>query len=572
MPPLDTLPPDFQQSDTQQQAPRKRKPDPDKVWVGETDLGNARNIVLPAALSDDDRPTLIHLRIMLYVGRQNPDRGWVEMSQARFAETWGYNTKSVNNAVRELVSWGYLKKLPQKDAHNRWCLYKVVNTAGATLHAGDGASDAADAATVHVPDGASGATVHVGDGPLLHVADGASQAPLSITESERSEIKDSENTDPHSAAARPSAGVSEQKASFDFELTPERQEPERPKRAKPRPKPPQPTAEQFERLWDAYPRRVDKAKALKCFMGLSPEEAELAIAGAAKYAAECKRERKEERYIKHPATWLNNRCFEDYGSAQEAASDRPRDYWWRENPDMLRMIQPQAWRDAVTKYANGTWSVETLGPGPWDPGCLVPQEVIDELGLRVKYPDPTEGALKPNWWYGKEQILPRYKPEFWESIITQHANGTWPIEYLGYGPWDERCLVHPKVMAKLGLKEKYPTSDGKQASTENANPSDVHFQRFRAAYPRQDGLEASRDAFMALSLDDAEQAISSAAKYAAKCKRNRTEEKHIAGARRWLTERAYRDYQPRDPEEEARLAESRRRMEEELEAAQWDNL
>jgi hypothetical protein len=585
MAPLDASPtPDTTTNSIEPTALPKRRPDPNKVWDGETELRNARHIVLPARIADDDRLTLIHLRVMHYVGRQNPDRGWVEMSQTKFADRWGYNSNSANNAIRQLVDWGYLEKLSQKDAHSRWCCYKVITghgatchaadgTSSATFHVADGASDTADAATLHVGDVASTATFHFGDGPTLHVGDGTSQAPLSIEESERSERDESENTDPHSAALRPSAGASDQEMQPSFDLTTtDSQEPARPKRAKPRPKTPQPTAEQFERFWDAYPRRKDKAKALKFFTRLSPDDAERAVTAAAQLAQEFARSGKDLTYCKYPATWLNDRSFEDYGSAQEAQPDRPPDYWWRDRPHLVPGLKPVAWRKAVAKYANGIWSVPTLGPGPWDPGCLVPQEVIDELGLRVKYPDPSQGGIKPNWWYGKEQQVPRYKPEFWEALIVRYASdAAWPVEYLGYGPWDDRCLVNPKVIAKLGLRQKYPKSDGKRACTESASAE--QFGRFWAEYPRQEGKTAARQAFMCLSAEDAEKAITAATRFAEQCKRQKRETTKIKLPEGWLSTRGFDDFD--DPVGDARRARreaQRAAYDAELEASRLDNL
>ena len=71
----------------------------------------------------------------------------------------------------------------------------------------------------------------------------------------------------------------------------------------------------FERVWNAYPRKKEKAKAYKCYMarladGFSEDELETAVK---RYADECKKNHTEERYIKLGATFLGpNAPFVDY--------------------------------------------------------------------------------------------------------------------------------------------------------------------------------------------------------------------------------------------------------------------
>ena len=71
----------------------------------------------------------------------------------------------------------------------------------------------------------------------------------------------------------------------------------------------------FEQLWNAYPRKKEKAKAYKCYKarladGFSEDELLLAVK---RYADECKRNHTDERYIKLGATFLGpNTPFWDY--------------------------------------------------------------------------------------------------------------------------------------------------------------------------------------------------------------------------------------------------------------------
>lgn len=71
----------------------------------------------------------------------------------------------------------------------------------------------------------------------------------------------------------------------------------------------------FETLWDAYPRKKEKAMAYKQYQarlssGFSEDELMTAVK---RYAEECRKNKTEQRYIKQGATFLGpNTPFEDY--------------------------------------------------------------------------------------------------------------------------------------------------------------------------------------------------------------------------------------------------------------------
>lgn len=74
------------------------------------------------------------------------------------------------------------------------------------------------------------------------------------------------------------------------------------------------TAE-FEKFWSLYPRKVEKRAAFKAWQARLREgiSSETLICAAGYYAEYCTANRLEERYIKHPATFLGpSRPFEDY--------------------------------------------------------------------------------------------------------------------------------------------------------------------------------------------------------------------------------------------------------------------
>ena len=69
----------------------------------------------------------------------------------------------------------------------------------------------------------------------------------------------------------------------------------------------------FVRFWDAYPRKVDKPRAVRAWekLGLENCSVESVMAGlqAAKFCEQWVRD--GGRFIPHPATWLNGRRWED---------------------------------------------------------------------------------------------------------------------------------------------------------------------------------------------------------------------------------------------------------------------
>ena len=71
----------------------------------------------------------------------------------------------------------------------------------------------------------------------------------------------------------------------------------------------------FEKLWETYPRKVDKAQAYKKYKarledGFSHEQLYEAVKN---YAAQCKKQKTEVQYIKHGKTFLGESTpFLDY--------------------------------------------------------------------------------------------------------------------------------------------------------------------------------------------------------------------------------------------------------------------
>lgn len=81
----------------------------------------------------------------------------------------------------------------------------------------------------------------------------------------------------------------------------------------------------FEELWKAYPRKKEKAGAYKSYKarltdGFSEDELMTAVK---RYADECQKEKKEQKYIKHASTFLGpSTPFTDYLKEADDDTDR----------------------------------------------------------------------------------------------------------------------------------------------------------------------------------------------------------------------------------------------------------
>jgi hypothetical protein len=79
----------------------------------------------------------------------------------------------------------------------------------------------------------------------------------------------------------------------------------------------------FDEWWNAYPRKTDKAKALKAYrQALKDTPAETLLAGAERYAIE--RHVQDPTYTKYPASWLNGRCWDNEPAPSRPASSTRR--------------------------------------------------------------------------------------------------------------------------------------------------------------------------------------------------------------------------------------------------------
>lgn len=80
---------------------------------------------------------------------------------------------------------------------------------------------------------------------------------------------------------------------------------------------------EFEEFWAAYPRKVGKGEAYKCYKarlkdGWKPEEL---VVAAKNYSFRIRKERTEQQYVKHPKTFLSSSTpFTDFLTKHDGAS------------------------------------------------------------------------------------------------------------------------------------------------------------------------------------------------------------------------------------------------------------
>lgn len=66
--------------------------------------------------------------------------------------------------------------------------------------------------------------------------------------------------------------------------------------------------------------------------------------------------------------------------------------WWRDAEKVAQVTDAQ-WRTTITRYANGRWPVDRLGPPPGHAKCVAPKHIVEELGLTYTY-DPRTGESR----------------------------------------------------------------------------------------------------------------------------------------------------------------------------------
>lgn len=141
-------------------------------------------------------------------------------------------------------------------------------------------------------------------------------------------------------------------------------------------------SEDFEFFWRQYPdtRNNSKSRANEEWTRLSAADRKSAASSLPAYARYC-RENKDYRCL-HAERFLKHRRFEAY--AETAAKPDANAVWWKD-PAKVANVTDAQWIGSITKYANGVWPPDKLGPAPGNPRCVVPKHIIEDLKLTEKY-------------------------------------------------------------------------------------------------------------------------------------------------------------------------------------------
>ena len=93
------------------------------------------------------------------------------------------------------------------------------------------------------------------------------------------------------------------------------------------PRPRDEIAELFDVFWSTYPRKTAKANALKSWRKIKPDKplAQRIILAVREQAKTSQWTRDDGQYIPHPATWLNQRRWEDEIEPSPSAPENPYD-------------------------------------------------------------------------------------------------------------------------------------------------------------------------------------------------------------------------------------------------------
>lgn len=133
---------------------------------------------------------------------------------------------------------------------------------------------------------------------------------------------------------------------------------------KPKNNPPTPLIEDdsFDRFWEAYPRHIAKQHARKAWAAaMKHAEPDKIIAAAKTFATS--HGATDEKYIPHPATWLNGKRWEDI------------------KPVSAPNLSEKQWSNIIDDWASfGRWP-KGIGGEPFSGNCLVPEEILKKRGI-----------------------------------------------------------------------------------------------------------------------------------------------------------------------------------------------
>jgi hypothetical protein len=139
-------------------------------------------------------------------------------------------------------------------------------------------------------------------------------------------------------------------------------------------------SEDFEALWQAYPRTKNTSKkdAWNIYRMLSTENQERVRIAVPLFAADMRAEGRPQDKIKHMTSWLNGKMYETAApSAAPAGTAGPAKRFWE-------YATEKQWANVLLAWsANWNWS-ESWGPEPGKPGCHVPPDLLDRFDLKYR--------------------------------------------------------------------------------------------------------------------------------------------------------------------------------------------
>jgi hypothetical protein len=148
-----------------------------------------------------------------------------------------------------------------------------------------------------------------------------------------------------------------------------------------KPKKDAPYSEDFEALWQAYPRTKNTSKkaAWDIYRMLNAENQSRVRAAVPVFAAAMRAEGRTEDKIKHMQFWLSSRMYETASApaGASAGSAGPAKPFWE-------TATRKQWGDALLVWSsNWNWS-KSWGPEPGKPGCHVPPDILDRFDLKYR--------------------------------------------------------------------------------------------------------------------------------------------------------------------------------------------
>ena len=138
-------------------------------------------------------------------------------------------------------------------------------------------------------------------------------------------------------------------------------------------------SEEFEALWQAYPRTKNTSKkaAWDIYRMLNAENQERVRTAVPQFAAAMRAEGRTEDKIKHMQFWLSARMYETASAPASVASAAPVKPFWER-------ATRKDWANTLLAWSNNwVWS-KSWGPEPGKDGCHVPQDILDRFDLKYR--------------------------------------------------------------------------------------------------------------------------------------------------------------------------------------------